>query len=80
MTSGNALRLGPESHRCEVLRDDFQAEWQETKVVTEDSRHRTLWGKVHYYQVLERSKPISLRAGSSYQFEIAYQPDIQRGA
>lgn len=76
MTPGNALVLGPESHRCEVLRDDFHAAWAETKVVTEDPRHRTCWGKVHFYQVLERDKPMALRAGMSYTLEIAFQPHI----
>jgi len=76
MTPGNALVLGPESHRCEVLKDDFHAAWAETKVVSEDPRHRTCWGKVHFYQVLERDKPMALRAGMSYTLEIAFQPHI----
>jgi hypothetical protein len=79
MTPGNALVLGAESHRCEVVRDDFGASWRDTKVVSDDPRHRTCWGKVHYYQVLERDHPLSLRAGQSYVFEIAYQPDVRRG-
>ena len=78
MTPGNALVLGAESHRCEVLKDDFHAAWGETKVVSEDVRHRTCWGKVHFYQVLERDNAMPLRAGQSYGFEIAYQPDIVR--
>ncbi|MGA0133468.1 MAG: hypothetical protein ACO3ND_03825 [Opitutales bacterium] len=78
MTPGNALVLGPEAHRCEVLKDDFGAEWRETRVVSDDPRHRSCWGKVHYYQELERDKPMSLRAGQAYAFEIAYQPDIRR--
>jgi hypothetical protein len=76
MTPGNALVLGPESHRCEVLKDDFHAAWAETKVVSDDPRHRTCWGKVHFYQVLERDKPMPLRAGMSYTLEIAFQPHI----
>jgi hypothetical protein len=80
MTPGNALVLGPESHRCEVLRDDFGAGWKETKVVSEDPRHRGCWGKVHFYQELERDHPMPLRAGQAYVFEIAYQPDIRRAA
>lgn len=78
MTSGNAMTVGQESFRAEVLRDDFHAEWLETKVVSEDSKHRTIWGKVHFYQILERNKTMNLRAGTGYSFEIAYQPDIQR--
>lgn len=78
MTPGNALVLGPESHRCEVLKDDFHAAWAETKVVSDNPKHRTCWGKVHFYQTLERDKPMPLRAGMSYAFEIAYQPHIVR--
>ena len=78
MTLGSALVLGPESHRCEVLRDDFHATWAATKVVTDNPRHRTCWGKVHFYQTLERDKPMPLRAGTTYGFEIAYEPQIVR--
>ncbi len=78
MTPGNALVLGAESHRCEVLKDDFHAAWAETKVVSDNPKHRTCWGKVHFYQTLQRDKPMPLRAGMSYAFEIAYQPHIVR--
>jgi hypothetical protein len=78
MTPGSALILGPESHRCEVLKDDFHGEWLETKVVSEDPKHRTCWGKMHFYQVLERNKPLALRVGTPYAFEIAFQPDVVR--
>ena len=80
MTPGNALVLGPESHRCEVLRDDFHAVWGETKVVSDHPKHRTCWGKVHFYQTLQRDKAMPLRAGATYAFEIAYQPHVQRAA
>jgi hypothetical protein len=80
MTLGNALVLGPESHRCEVLKDDFHATWGETRVVSDDPRHRTCWGKVHYYQTLLRDKPMALRAGASYGFEIAFEPHVVRAA
>ena len=78
MTPGNALVLGAESHRCEVLKDDFHAAWAETKVVCDNTKHRTCWGKVNFYQTLQRDKPMPLRAGMSYAFEIAYQPHIVR--
>jgi hypothetical protein len=78
MTPGNALVLGAESHRCEVLKDDFHAAWAETKVVSDNPKHRSCWGKVHFYQTLQRDKAMPLRAGMSYAFEIAYQPHIVR--
>jgi hypothetical protein len=33
---------------------------------------------MHFYQVLERDKPLALRAGVPYAFEIAYQPDVAK--
>ena len=78
MTPGNALVLGAESHRCEVIKDDFHASWAETKVVSDNPKHRSCWGKVHFYQTLQRDKSMPLRAGMSYAFEIAYQPHVVR--
>jgi hypothetical protein len=78
MTPGNALVLGAESHRCEVLKDDFHASWAETKVVSDNPKHRSCWGKVHFYQTLQRDKSMPLRAGMAYALEIAYQPHIVR--
>ena len=78
MTPGNSLVLGAESHRCEVIKDDFHATWDETKVVSDNPKHRTCWGKVHFYQTLQRDKSMPLRAGMTYAFEIAYQPHIVR--
>ncbi len=78
MVSAGALMLGQESHRCEILRDDFHGEWLETKVVSEDPKHKSLFGKIHYYQILERDKTLSLRPGIGYSFEVVLQPDIVR--
>ncbi|NBY41844.1 MAG: hypothetical protein EBQ49_00740, partial [Verrucomicrobia bacterium] len=78
MVSAGALMLGQESHRCEILRDDFHGEWLETKVVSEDPKHKSLFGKIHYYQILERDKTLSLRPGIGYNFEVVLQPDIVR--
>ena len=78
MTLGSALVLGAESHRCEVIKDDFHSTWAETKVVSDSPKHRTCWGKVHFYQTLQRDKSMPLRAGMTYSFEIAYQPHVVR--
>jgi hypothetical protein len=58
MVLGGSPMLGRESHRCEIVRDDFNAEWLETKVVSDDPKHKTLFGKIHYYQILERDKTV----------------------
>lgn len=78
MVSAGALMLGQDSHRCEILRDDFHGEWLETKIVSEDPKQRSLFGKIHYYQILERDKTLSLRPGVGYNFEVVLQPDIVR--
>jgi len=35
---------------------------------------------VHYYQTLLRDKPLALRAGQTYGFDIAYEPHVIRAA
>jgi len=70
--------LGEECHRCEVLRDDFGCAWGELRTVTDDPRHRTCWGKVHYYQVLARDHTLALRAGQSCTLEVALEPHVVR--
>ncbi len=73
---GSTLVLGAESLRCAVLKDDFGAVWAETEVVSEDAEHRTLTGKLHYYQTLHRDHPLVLRPGQPYKIEITFEPDI----
>jgi len=46
--------------------------------VSEDPKQRSLFGKIHYYQILERDKTLSLRPGIGYNFEVVLQPDIVR--
>lgn len=73
---GSTLVLGAESLRCAVLKDDFGSVWAETEVVSEDPEHRTLTGKVHYYQTLHRDHPLVLRPGQPYRIEVTFEPDI----
>ena len=73
-----SFSLGENLHRCEVIRDDFGCSWGDVLTVTEDPRHRTCWGKIHHYQVLERVNSLVLRAGQSYGLEIAYEPEVVR--
>jgi hypothetical protein len=70
--------LGPEYHRCEVIRDDFGCAWGETEVVSEDPSHRTCWGKIHYYQALRRDNPLAMRPGQALTLEVAFEPHIVR--
>ena len=59
-----------------VEKDDFQAEWQDTVVVSDDPAYRTFWGKVHYLQVLERKHPMVMRPGLQYRLTVSFEPDI----
>lgn len=59
-----------------VEKDDFQAEWIDTQVVTEDPAYRTFWGNIHYLQILERKHPMVMRPGMQYRLTVSFQPDI----
>jgi hypothetical protein len=75
---GGALGLGPQSHRCSVIRDDFQGSWQDTEVVSADPTYRTNYGKVHYLQYLVRDHPLIMRPGQIYRLVVNFDPDLVR--
>ncbi len=75
---GNTFTLGQEGLRCTVLKDDFQAQWSETEVVTDDPRYKTLYGKIHYLQTLTRDYPLNMRPGQQYRLTVAFEPDLAR--
>ncbi|MEX0321840.1 MAG: hypothetical protein AB3N63_06745 [Puniceicoccaceae bacterium] len=68
--------LGENGLGCTVEKDDFQAEWQETEVVTEEMAHRTYWGNLHYIQSLVRDHPLIMRPGQQYRLSISFEPDV----
>jgi len=68
--------LGPLGHRCGVSKNDFQANWQETEVVTVDPTYRTNYGKIHYLQFLIRDHPLVMRPGQIYRLAVDFEPDI----
>jgi hypothetical protein len=70
------LTLGPQGHRCSVARDDFQAAWQDTEVVSADPSYRTNYGKIHYLQYLVRDHPLIMRPGQAYRLAVNFDPDI----
>lgn len=59
-----------------VEKDDFQAEWLDTKVVSDDPSYRTFWGKIHYLQILERSHPMVMRPGLQYRLTVSFSPEV----
>ena len=73
-----SIALGAEGHRCTVEKDDFQANWQETEVVSNDPTYRTNYGKIHYIQHLVRDHPLIMRPGHIYRLAVSYDPDITR--
>jgi len=75
---GGSLALGPEGHRCTVPKDDFQATWQETEVVSDDPLYRTNYGKIHYIQHLVRDHPLIMRPGHIYRLAVHFNPDVTK--
>ncbi|MGH7995128.1 MAG: hypothetical protein ACREFX_02130 [Opitutaceae bacterium] len=73
-----ALVLGPQGHRCSVARDDFQASWQDTEVVSADPQYRTNFGKIHYLQYLVRDHPLIMRPGQIYRLAVNFEPELVR--
>jgi len=70
--------LGPLGHRCSVIKDDFQATWQDTEVVSADPTYRTNSGKIHYLQYLIRDHPLIMRPGHVYRLSVNFEPDVVR--
>ena len=71
-----AYALGEASHRTELIKDDFQAEWQELEVVSEDPQYRTYYGNLHYLQILERKHPLIMRPGVQYKLAFSFEPEL----
>jgi hypothetical protein len=67
-----------QGHRCSVVKDDFQATWQDTEVVTADPTYRTNFGKIHYLQYLVRDHPLIMRPGHVYRLAVNFEPDVVR--
>ena len=71
-----AFTLGESGHRTEVIKDDFQAEWKELEVVSDDPTYRTYYGNMHYLQILQRDRPLVMRPGTQYRLALSFEPDI----
>ncbi len=73
---GTTLTLGPDSLRCEVLKDDFSAVWAPTETVAGNPNFRTCWGALHFTQLLHRDHPLVMRPGQQYKLTVQFQPNI----
>jgi hypothetical protein len=73
---GGSPTLGPLGHRCVVAKNDFQASWQDTEVVSADPTYRTNYGKIHYLQNLVRDHPLVMRPGHVYRLAVEFDPEI----
>lgn len=71
-----ALALGAQGQRCTVARDDFQATWLDTEIVSQDPTYRTNYGKIHYLQHLVRDHPLIMRPGQIYRIAVNFEPDV----
>ena len=76
-TMPTSFKLGPESLRATVLKDDFQGEWAANEEVTNDPTYRSYFGKIHYIQTLHRVHPLIMRPGMQYKLNIQFEPDIE---
>jgi hypothetical protein len=61
-----------------VAKDDFQATWRETEVVSADPAYRTNYGKIHYVQTLARDHQLIMRPGQVYRLAVNFEPDVAR--
>ncbi|MCG8527504.1 MAG: hypothetical protein MI748_14075 [Opitutales bacterium] len=76
-TMPTSFKLGPESLRATVIKDDFQAEWTENEEVTNDQNFRGYLGNIHFVQTLLRDHPLIMRPGVQYKLILEFEPDIQ---
>ncbi len=72
----SSIVLGKNGHRCSVLKNDFHANWQETKVVTNDPAYRTNYGKLHYVQNFTRPHPLTMLPSQIYRLSFRFDPDL----
>ncbi len=68
--------IGQNGQGVSIEKDDFQANWLDTEVVSEDPEYRSYWGKIHYLQVYARDRAMVMRPGAQYRITIALEPDI----
>jgi hypothetical protein len=71
--------LGENGLRPQILRDDFQGEWQQLHDMTEDPTYRTHGGKIACLYVYARLLALQLRPGIPYCFSISFEPEVVRG-
>jgi hypothetical protein len=74
--TSSGLRLGAESLRAVVEKDDFGMSWQELVTVRGDPQYRTAYGPLHFLQILSRPNPLFLLPGKPYHLKVSFQPDI----
>ncbi len=68
--------IGQNGQGVSIEKDDFQANWLDTEIVSEDPEYRSYWGKIHYLQVYARDRAMVMRPGVQYRITIALEPDI----
>lgn len=73
---GTTYTLEQEGLKCSVLKDDFQAIWQETEVVTDKPSYKSTYGNIHYIQTLTRNHPLIMHPSQQYRLTVSFNPKI----
>lgn len=68
--------IGEKGQGVAVEHDDFQANWLDTEIVTNDTSYRSYWGNIHYLQVYARDRAMVMHPGVQYRITLSVNPDI----
>lgn len=71
-----SFAIGQNGLGVSIEKDDFQGNWHDTEIVTNDPQYRSYWGNIHYLQVYSRERPLVMRPGIQYRITLALDPDI----
>lgn len=71
-----SFAIGQNGLGVSIEKDDFQGNWLDTEVVSNDPQYRSYWGKIHYLQVYSREHPLVMRPGVQYRITLSLDPDV----
>lgn len=73
---GTTWMLGQAGLRCSVVKDDFQAVWQDTETVSSEPDWKTAYGKLHFIQTLKREHSLVMRPSQMYRLHVSFEPEL----
>ena len=71
-----SFAIGQNGLGVSIDKDDFQGNWLDTEVVSDDPQYRSYWGNIHYLQVYAREHPFVMRPGTQYHITLSLDPDV----